>query len=199
MSENELKVTDQSGRPIKIIHELMSGVIAHVTPINIPTLKGIQAKAAALYPYPDKRPYQVEEENGFVPGQLTAAEDNPDYVRAVQEVNHQRGQWADRAIFNHCVHFPAYPTREELIAAFQGELAKLREIAILPEDDYEAILFHLVMTWNQVGVNAEDKIFAAVSEYNRLVQLAIQTVSLTPAEVTDGIRFFRPHLSENRR
>lgn len=199
MSENGFTVTDQSGRPIKIVYELMSGVIAWITPINIPTLKGIQAKAAEKFPYPDKRLYQEElGEAGFSQGQLTAAEDNPAYVTEIKRIDRERGQWADRAIFDYAVRFPAYPTKQDLVNDFQQQLAELREIAVLPEDDYEATLFHIVLLWNQPALNEEEKLFAQVSEYNRLVQAAIQTVALTPDEVTAGIRFFRPVLSTNR-
>lgn len=199
MSANGLNAAESDGRPIVIVHELQSGVIAHVTPINIPTLKGIQLKAKEKLPYPDKALYQLPEENGFVPGQMTAAEDNPDYVTECQRIDHERDVWADRAIFDYAVRFPKYPSKEAMVTAFRERLAALREIAVLPEDDFEAILFHLVLTWNQPGYNQDKMMIASISEYNRLVHLAIQTVALTPAEVTDGVRFFRPVLSANAR
>jgi len=191
MSDNG-KGAASEGRPVIIQYECYSGVMAYVTPLNIPTLKAIQMKAQVKFPYPDKRPYQVEEENAFTPGQLSPAEDNPDYVAEVKRIDHERALWVDRTIFDWCVSFPQFPTHEDMVRWFAPKLKLLREIAELPEDDYEATLFHLVLTWNQPALSENDKLMAGVSEYNRLVQVAIQTVALTPAEVTAGIRFFRP-------
>ena len=179
------------GRPAVIQYECYSGVMAHITPLNIPTLKAIQQKAKLKFPYPDKAPYQVEQENAFVEGQLTPAEENPDYVAECQRIDHERALWVDRAIFDWCVTFPQFPTHEDMVTHFAPKLKLLREIAELPEDDYEATLFHLVMTWNQPDYK-DKQLASGVSEYNRMVQLAIQIIALTPAEVTAGIRFFRP-------
>lgn len=177
------------GRPSVIIYETGSGVVAHITPLNLATLKAIQVKAADMHPYPDKAPYQKPEENAFSPGQMTAAEDNPDYVAACKVVDSERAQWADRTIFAFAVKFPKYPTRESLIAAFSDKLSDLRAIAVLPDDDYEAVLHHLVLTWQPIGYPRE-------ADYVRCIQLACQTIALTPDEVTAGIRFFRPVLPE---
>lgn len=192
---NTLKVTDVDGRPSIFIYETQSGVIFHITPINLPTLRAIQLKAQDKFPYPDKRPYQQLEEKGFAEGQLTPAEENPQYLLDCQTVDHERAQWVDRTIFDYAAYCPKYPTKEAMIDGFREKLTKLREIAVLPEDDYEAILFHLVLTWNQVG--AKDGQFEPVgTEFARIVRLAIQTVALTADEVSAGIRFFRPYVSE---
>lgn len=194
---NVLKVDDIEGRPSLIIYETQTGVIEHIKPINLATLRAIQLKAADLFPYPDKKPYQHQEENAFAEVQLSPAEDNPEYLLACKAVDAERAQWVDRAIFNFAVRFPKYSTRQALIDAFAEELKALREIAVLPEDDYEAVVFHLVLSWNQVGVSNSQ--FAPVSsDFSRSVQLAIQTVALTPDEVTAGVRFFRPHIPERR-
>lgn len=191
MSDNGSKPATE-GRPVVIKYDCYSGVIAHITPLNIPTLKAIQLKAKTRFPYPDKRPFQTEEENAFTPGQLTAAEDNPDYVAACRVVDRERALWVDRTIFDWSVSFPQFKTHDEMVAWFKPKLNALREIAELPEDDYEAVLFHLVLVWNQPGLNKQKELTVEASEYNRLIQLAIQGVALTPAEVTEGIRFFRP-------
>ena len=201
MSENNvLKVTDNEGRPTVIIYETQSGVLYHITPLSLPTLRAIQLKAADRFPYPDKKPYQVPDpvEVAFSEGQVSAAEDNPDYIAACREVDSERARWVDRAIFDYAAHCPKYPTKEALVMAFKAKLENLREIANLPDDDYEAVLFHLVLTWNQLATNEDNKLVTAGSDYIRIIQLAIQTVALTPDEVTAGIRFFRPRLSERR-
>ncbi len=195
--EHTLKLSDMDGRPSIVVYETQSGVIAHVTPLSLPTLRAIQLKAKDEFPYPDPRPYQVPEENAFVETQLTPAEDNPDYVAACHAVDNQRKQWLDRAVFDYAVHFPKYPTPRALVDGFRERLDALRKIAVLPEDDYEAVLFHLVLTWNQVGITPQGELRETNTEYARLIQLAIQTVALTPDEVTAGVRFFRPYLPEH--
>jgi len=197
---NVLQVTDTDGRPVKIVYETYSGVIFHITPINLATLRAIQLKAADTFPYPDKEPYQIPDpvEVAFVEGQASKAEDNPEYIVACKAVDHERAQWTDRAIFSYAAKCPKYPTPEALVEAFRPQLDALREIAVLPEDDYEAVLLHLVLTWNQVGVDNNRDLKPASSDFSRIIQLAIQTVALTPGEVSTGIRFFRPHLQPDR-
>jgi hypothetical protein len=194
MSGND--AANGTGRPAITIYETQSGVVAHITPVNLPTLRAVQLKAADLFPYPDKKPYQKPEENGFSDNQMTPAEDNPQYLADCAAVDAQRKTWADRAIFDYAVRFPKYPTPQDLVAGFMPQLISLRKIANLPDDDYEAVLFHIVLTWNQPTVDENNKLAVAANEYGRLIQLAIQTVALTPDEVTAGIRFFRPVLSE---
>ena len=199
MDENVLTVDSLDGRPVKIIYECQSGVIAHITPLNIATLRAIQLKATDLFPYPDKAPYQKPEENAFVEGTLTPAEDNPEYVAKVREIDSQRAQWADKAIFNYAAKFPKYPTKQALVDAYREQLNELRQIANLPEDDYEAVMLHLVLTWNQLATDSNKNIVDVGSDFKRIIQLAIQTVALTPAEVQAGIRFFRPYLQQSTR
>ncbi len=189
---NNQQVESTEGRKALIIYECYSGVVFHITPINLPTLRAIQLKAQDLHPYPDKGPYQRPEENAFADNQLTPAEDNPEYVAACAAVDNERAQWTDRAIFDYATFCPAYPTPADMVEAFKSELAKLRKIAVLPEDDYEAVLLHLVLSWNQVGVDKERNLKPTQSDYSRIIQLAIQTVALTASEVAQGIRFFRP-------
>ena len=189
--DNVLRAESVNGRPAKIIYETRSGVIFHITEINLPTLRAIQLKAQDLYPYPDKAPYQQPEENAFDDSQLTPAEDNPEYVSACLAVDSERAQWTDRAIFGYATICPAYPTPAAMVAAFKSELDKLRQVAILPKDDYEAVLLHLVLSWNQVGVDKDKNLKPTQSDYSRIIQLAIQTVALSPAEVQAGVRFFR--------
>lgn len=189
---NSQQVESSEGRKALIIYECYSGVVFHITPINLPTLRAIQLKAQDLFRYPDKAPYQQPEENAFAANQLTPAEDNPQYLIDCQKVDSERAQWTDRAIFDYATYCPAYPTPADMVAAFKSELDKLRQIAVLPEDDYEAVLLHLVLSWNQVGLDKDRNLKPTQSDYARIIQLAIQTVALTPDEVQAGVRFFRP-------
>lgn len=189
--KNTLQVSDVQGRPSFILFETQSGVIWHIKPINIPTYRAIQLKSEEMFPYPDPLTYQKPEENGFDENQLTPATNNPEYVQLCEEVDRERRTWVDQTIFDYTAKMPKYPTREALIDGFKNELLALREIAVLPDDDYEAILFHLVLSWNVVGRTPEGAIFVRASEYAKIIQLAVQTVTLTAEEVSAGIKFFR--------
>lgn len=182
------------GKKTIIEYETGSGVLFHITPINLPTLRAIQMKAEQEYPYPDKAPYQQLEENAFTPGQLTPAEDNPEYIKACQAIDTQRSAWTDRTIFNYAAKIPKYPTRESVINAFRTELDELRKWAVLDNDDYEAIMSHLILTWNQPTRSQGGALAVASNDYARIIQCAIQTVALSPAEVQAGVRMFRPKL-----
>lgn len=186
MADNNVLTVDQiNGRPSVFVYEALSGTIFHVTPINLPTLRAIQLKAQDLYPYPDPKPYQIEDpsEVAFTPGQVSRAEDNPDYVTACKVVDLERAKWADRAIFDYAVTCPKYPTQDAMVQAFKPQLDKLRKIAKFEDTDseYDIVLLHLVLTGNEGGL----------SDYVRIIRLAIQAVALAPAEVAQGIRFFR--------
>lgn len=199
MNDNVLTVDSVDGRAVRIIYETHSGVIFHITPINLATLRAIQLKASDKFPYPDKEPYQVPDpvEVAFAPGQASAAEDNPEYIEACKAVDYERGKWADETIFKYAAKMPKYPTRQALIDAYIDDLEALRDIAVLPDDNYEAIMLHFVLTWNQVGVRADKSYVEVQSDFSRIIQLAIQTVALTPDEVVSGIRFFRPRISRS--
>ena len=182
---NVLTVASTEGRPGIIIYEALSGVIFHITPISLAVARAIELSVNDKIPYPDPKPYQVEDpsEVAFTPGQVSRAEDNPDYVTACKVVDLERAKWADRAIFDYAVTCPKYPTQEAMVQAFKPQLDKLRKIAKFEDTDseYDIVLLHLVLTGNEGGL----------SDYVRIIRLAIQAVALAPAEVAQGIRFFR--------
>lgn len=190
---NELS-QDTIGKPSIVRFETMSGVVLHITPLNIATLRAINLKANELFPYPDKKDYEVPLENAFVEGMVDSAENNPEYLKACEPIDQQRKEWADKAVFNYAVRFQDYPTRESVINAFAPRLLELRKIATIQEDDYEAILHHLVLTGNTIIRGDKSALQALTNEYIDIIRIAIQTVALTPEEVTQGVRFFRADL-----
>lgn len=185
MADN--KITDVDGKPSVIVWESAAGVVFHITPVNLATLRAIQLKAADIYPYPDAKEYEIKEnpETAFDPNQVLPASKNPEYLKLCLEVDAERDKWADRAIFDYAVTTPKYVNRDDLIEAFKSQLGKLRKIANLPDDDYEAVMFNIVLS-GQERVNNR-----WVTDYNRVVGMAIQTFALTASEVAAGIRFFR--------
>lgn len=186
--------TGMTGHPTIIQFETMSGVMLYITPLNLATVRAIQQKAQEVYPYPEKAPYELPLENTFSPDTKDSAENNPEYVLLCAEVDKQRRMWADRAVFDYAVRFPAYPTRQDVINAFAPRLLELRKIAVLPEDDYDAILMHIILSGNEVkaGVNG---LMDGTTEYLRVILAAMQTLPLTGEEIANGIRFFRIDVS----
>jgi hypothetical protein len=186
----DLKTGDLDGRPSIIIYETQSGVIFHITPLSLPTVKAIQLKSQDVYPYPDKAPYQVPDpvEVAFAPGQVSAAEDNPEYVAACKKVDSERVKWTGKAIFRYAAKMPKYPTKESLLEAYGERLAQLKEIAVLEadadDDDYDLIVLNFVLTGHD--------------DYSKIFQLAVQQLALTPEEISNGIRFFRPRIQGQR-
>lgn len=189
------------GRPAIFIYEALSGVIFHITPINLPTFRAIQLKAQDLFPYPEKQPYEIAVPNNvsFEPNQVEPAESNPAYIAACQAVEKERKYWVDRAVFNYAVKCPKYPTPQALVEGFKSQLEALRAISKIDKDDYETVLFHIVLSWNQPAKNKDTGAITVTSnEYGRIIEMAVQTVALSAPEVSAGIRFFRPYLSERR-
>ena len=178
---NELKVDSMDGRPALIIHECLSGVIFHITPISLPTLRAIQLKASDLYPYPDKAPYQIDDpvEVAFTEGQKSRAEDNPEYIEECKKVDTERSKWVDKTVFTYAARMPKYPTREAVLLAYGEQLNTLKDIAVFDkdDDDYDLIMLNFILTGN--------------NDYATIIKLAVQVVALTPEEVSAGIRFFR--------
>lgn len=193
VKKDELQAT---GKPAITVYECNSGVVAFITPLNLATLRAINLKSEIVIPYPDPKPYQQElGELAAIPGTLSDPNENPEYVEKCKQVDSDRKNWVSRAIFDYAVTFPAFPTKDDLVKHFETQLAKLRMIAELPEDDYEATLFHIVLTWNEPAKNKNTgNLEPVATEYGRIISLAIQTVALTPGEVTAGIRFFRPYV-----
>lgn len=174
-ANGNLTLNDKVGRPVIIVYETQSGVTAHITPVGLNTLRAVQAKAAELHPYPDE------------------ADD-----AARQQVDIVRSEWTDWSIFNYTVAWPEYPTRESLIQAFAVQLMALRKMAVLPDDDYTAIVKNVVLSWSSATVE-NGKYVPVGSEYTRIIRAALQLYKLVPIEdAPSGARFFRALLPEDK-
>jgi hypothetical protein len=183
---------DNIGKPSIVRYHTQSGVILHITPLNLATLRAINLMADDKFPYPDAKDYEKPIENAFVEGQTESGTVNPEYIEACKPIDQQRREWTDKAVFHFAVRFQDYPTQSDLIQHYAPRLLELRKIAKVQEDDFEAVLHHLVLTGNTVISNKG--LQASSSEYIDIIRIAIQTVALTPEEVTVGVRFFRADL-----
>lgn len=174
--------------PTAVEYITMSGVRLHISVLNVPTVNAMNAKAADKFPYPDPTPYREPLENA-VPGMLSAAEDNPAYVDACKAVDRSRQEWMNEAIFDYCVHYPDFSNREAILSFFNPQLKTLREIATLPEDDWQAVLHHIILS-GQERVPGQ----VGSSDFTNAVLIALQRVALTGGDILNGIRMFRPQL-----
>lgn len=181
------------GKPMVIIHESTSGVILHITPLSIATLRAIQLKAAEVYSYPDKKGYEMPLENAADPSIVTPAEDNPEYQRLCREADRARAKWSDWAVYTLAVSYPNFPNEGSVIQMFAPRLLEMQKVANLPEEmsDYEKIVRYIILPGNEVTRNAAGAMGVGDTEFTSVVYAALQAIPLTPAEVTEGIRFFR--------
>lgn len=171
-----------TGRPAIIVYETLSGVIVHVTPLSIFTIQAIRDRAEQEFPYPDPADYRLPLENA-VEGVTLPASENPEYQALCKPIDDQRQNWKVQAYIDMSCTFPAFESRAEMIERFKPRLEQLRKVSLMSDDDWQNVLNHCVLT------GRPDK--------QALVSLALQdaAIPLTPAEVVEGVRFFRVDLS----
>lgn len=193
-------MTDLTGAQGVIHYETMlSGVIIHITPLSLFTVKAIEERAAVEFPYPDPEPYQVASDvvvSGFIP-----ADENEEYQALCRAVDEQRVQWCmDRTIDITCA-FPGFSNREAMIEHFRPRLKQLEAIATLNADEWKNVLNHCVFTgtYDSIVLDAATGKPKAVRhpERNRVYQLANQssTLPLSTPEVVEGVKLFRVEVS----
>ncbi len=196
-----------TGNPSLIVYETKSGIVCHIEVINIATLRAIKNRAQEVYPYPDKADYPVTLQGSFISEELKkaaeieAADSNPEYQKACRAVDLERDTFENGAILEIAVRFvrqhnpgetALYYTADELVNHFAGKLLKLRKFADLPEDDYEAVVWHCVFNGNRLIPHRESGALTSTDwDFAYVKQLAIQQIPLSHSEVMAGIRYFQ--------
>lgn len=189
---------NQLGIPAKDIvrYVTASGIECHITPINMATLRAINLKAEALFPFPDATPYRLPIPDTD-PVLYDNADANEEWRNVTSEIRAKRQEWVNDAILKYAVRFPSFPTRESLIGHFAADLMALRKIAELPEDDFDAVFYYLVLSGSRNYRLPNGELHTRTSDYGVIVNACIQTLPLTQEEIVEGVRFFRINLSEN--
>jgi hypothetical protein len=167
---------------IIIQHELVSGVMVDITPLSPYTRAEITEKAKELYPDPDPEPFQKSETNilGEDVKYIDPAKE-VDWKRAQLDVRETRLQWAYDEMSRLSVSCNG--TKDEVVKAYQDDIKQLRSAGLnIHKDDWEAVLFHCLLTWN--------------SDRNMIIKAIMQTAPLTDAEVVGAFKFFRIKVSE---
>lgn len=167
-----------TGYPSVIVFETMSGVIVHIAPPSAFTVQAIKQRAEELFPYPDPAPYELPIENAADPSIKMSAGENPEYKALCAPIDAERTRWIVAAMIDLACSYPAFPDQNHMLAHFRPQLEKIKAIASLDEDEWQAVLKHCVFT----GVRDRQTVF----------DLAMQSknIPLTPGEVVEGIRFF---------
>lgn len=168
-----------TGAPSIIEYETASGVIVHITPLSIFTIKAISSKAENEFPYPEAVNYELPLENAADPSIKLPAKENPAYRELCAEIDNQRYAWRNKAVLELACNYPAYADRASMIAEFRPRLEELRPFLEMSGDDWQEVLQHCVFTGKQ--------------DRQAVLLLAAQAddIPLTQAEVVDGIKFFR--------
>lgn len=168
--------------PVVVGYETMSGVMIHVTPLSVFTINAIHERSADEYPYPDPKPYEKPLENAADRSIKAPAMDDPEYKALCKAVDEERMAWRVRVSIDLACEYPAFDSREAMMAYFRPKLEKIRLAAALPDDEWQAVLMHCVFT----GRHDRQTVINIATQDERL--------PLTPAEVVEGIRFFRLEL-----
>lgn len=175
--------SNHNGRPSVIEYETMSGVMVHVTPLSIFTIQSVRDKAEEMFPYPDPEPYRLPIENAVDPSIKQRAEENPEYAEVCKPVDEKRTAWRVQAYIDLGCSFPAFPTREALLAHFRPQIEAVRKYAVMGADEWVDVLNHCVFT----GRNDKQIVVSLITQDG--------TIPLSPAEVLEGVRFFRVEVS----
>lgn len=168
-------------KPIIVEYVTMSGVRVHCTPVHYSTHQAIELKAAELFPYPDKGEYEQPMENAADSSIVIPADENPEYVGLVKDIDAQRTLWVNEQLITIGASYPDFPSLADMVAFFQPRLEQLREIAIIKELNEEAALTHCVYT----GTFDRAWVLRAIA----------QQAPLKEGEVLDAMRLFRVDVS----
>jgi len=171
--------TLEAGRPVIVRYETASGVIVHITPLSPFTIAAIRERAEQEHPYPDPEPYRMALQNAADPSIKEPAENNPEYQALCKPIVEARYAWRLQAYIDISCAYPDFANADVMIAHFRPRLEALRKVTVMDDDDWLNVLNHCVFTGS--------------SDRQDVINLAIQneTIPLTPAEVVEGIRFFR--------
>lgn len=163
------------GRPKVIEIELDSGVMCHVTPLNLWAYQALQDAAKDKYPDPDKKPYEEPLENAATPGIVIPAEDNPDYMEALAAVHGQRVAFMLDWLTRRHIVFPEGETA--IRERFADAVKDLQDISSdLDVTDWPAFLKYFVIS---------------PAEFSAIMAILQDQFPVTEAEVRDGYRLFR--------
>lgn len=175
-----------TGRPSVIVYETVSGVMVHITPLSIFTVQSIRDRAEKEFPYPDPDPYRMPLENAADPSIKLPAEDNPEYKAVCKPIDQERVDWRVLMTLELACAFPAFESREAMLAHYRPQLEKLRKATLMDGDEWQNVLNFCVFT----GRGDKQVVYSLATQD--------AAIPLTPAEVVEGVRFFRVDVSGRR-
>lgn len=165
------------GKKVVLI-DLDSGEQIYAAPISPLIINAILRQSEVAFPYPDDTPYRLPLENAAIPGDMLPATENPRYMALMAEVTTERRKFQNDAVVFASVN-DAPLGKDTLIAKYADAVENMRAIVPLPENAWHATLNLLV---------------ASKQDYTLVINAATESLPLTPDEVRDGMRIFRPQI-----
>lgn len=127
----------------------------------------------------DKKQYErpVPEDEATIPGQTLSAESNPAYQDAMRARLQARSEYLVRA---YILGYTDFPDNDEadLIARFERVIKGKRKVMSLPDDPWEATLFHAILTTEE--------------EKQQIINAVEKTLAVAIEDVIDSVAIFRP-------
>lgn len=127
----------------------------------------------------DKKQYErpVPEDEATIPGQMLSAESNPAYQDAMRARLQSLSDYLVRA---YILGYTDFPDNDEadLIARFERVIKGKRKVMSLPEDAWEATLFHAILQTDE--------------EKQQIVKAVEKTLAVELEDVIDAVAIFRP-------
>lgn len=163
----------------KVLVDVYGGVTLVVTPLTLQARQLLLRASEAKYPMPDPASYERTAEDVEVFGSdkpaTVPAQDNPEYIAKVAEVEALRTRHLNEAVLRVSVD---HPEKVFLIKTHAESLQAMREQTPdeVPDDDWVAVI--------RLFLASEPELAQLYGVINRLLPLA-------EAEVREAVRYFR--------
>jgi hypothetical protein len=158
---------------------LARGYTVFVTPITGFARSALMARAAQLIPPPDREPYEIEIEDALEPGTKSKAEQHPEWLAKMAEVETIRWQKYIGLLLKTTV---THPEADALVNAYADLLSELR-----PAFEGQPAEASFVNDWVFLLMN----VLAEGREIQELVKIAQGATPLTDGEFRNGLSYFR--------
>lgn len=163
---------------VKVTEILLDcGETCLVSSITMHVRRALIEKSQQLFPYPNEADFEraADPEVSLFDDQTIPASHDKEYQRLKNKADVDRASWMNEQIILHYCQFPA--GQKELIKQYAGKRKELATFIDLPEDDWQATLFYILLS---------------DSDRNNILHASMSNLELTEGEVREGLHYFRP-------